>query len=87
MPAAVFTPALSCVLSLSQAALAAAADGALSEWLADAQKAIEMLVTMEQQFISADFFRARAFATAGGADGCVRCARARAAAATTRVAI
>jgi hypothetical protein len=36
-----------------------------------------MLVTMEQQFISADFFRARAFASGVGADGCVCCARGR----------
>jgi hypothetical protein len=54
-----------------QAALEAAAEAALDTWHEDAARALDVLVSGEQQFISADFFRARAFAPAADdAPGC-----------------
>jgi hypothetical protein len=43
-----------------EAVLGAAVESALSGWLASASQGVDMLVSMEQGFISAEFFRARA---------------------------
>ena len=47
-----------------EAVLSSAVEAALSKWLASASDGVDMLVSMEQGFISAEFFRARATATA-----------------------
>ena len=47
-----------------EAVLSAAVESALSHWLASASEGVDMLVSMEQGFISAEFFRARASSAA-----------------------
>ena len=47
-----------------EAVLSAAVESALSRWLASASEGVDMLVSMEQGFISPEFFRARASAAA-----------------------